>query len=99
KTAALAGAVTVNDITGNTGASIADTALDEAGNVTTVHAHDDSQIDSLAGSAGVAATAGLGASIAVNKIGSSVNAHIDGGVHDRLYHAKDVTVRAENGNA
>lgn len=98
QTVGFAGSATTNTIDSQVEAGISNTALAQAGNVTTVSAHDASQIDSLAGAAGVAQNAGIGAAVAVNRVGTDVSAWLDGGADNRQYHAGDVTVSARGTN-
>lgn len=98
QTVGFAGSATTNTIDSQVEAGIANTSLAQAGNVTTVAAHDASQIDSLAGAAGVAQNAGIGAAVAVNRVGTDVSAWLDGGADHRQYHAGDVAVSARGTN-
>ncbi|MDR0182154.1 leukotoxin LktA family filamentous adhesin [Lysobacter arvi] len=93
-----AGSASTNTIDSVVEAGIANTSLAQAGNATTITAHDASQIDSLAGAIGVAQNAGIGAAVAVNRVGTDVTAYLDGGADNRQYHAGDVTVSARGTN-
>lgn len=95
---AVAGSATTNIITSQVTAGIANTSLDQSGNTTTVSARDASQIDSLAGAAAVAGNAGIGAAVAINRIGTTTEAYLDGGADNRRYHAADLSVSATGNN-
>jgi len=90
----LAGALTVNTIDNDIDASATGNDLDSSGNVTTIKATDDAKILSMAGSIGASAGAGVGASIAVNDIGTKTVAELSGGT----WHARDITISATSTN-
>lgn len=95
---AFTGAATTNFITSTVRAAVRDTGSVNSAHTLTVSADDASRIQSLAGAAGVAGKAGVGASIAVNRVATTVDAAIEGGDDARQYRAGEVVVSATGGS-
>ncbi|KRG64873.1 hypothetical protein ABB26_05845 [Stenotrophomonas humi] len=81
-TAAVAGSVTTNFISSHTRASLVDSVIDNVDADVVVRARDERNIDSLAGSAAVAGSVGVGAAVAYNDIGGSTSAEVKGNALD-----------------
>lgn len=90
----LAGALTANSITGDVTARLGNSTLVDNANTTTISATGLPQIISSADSVGVGADAGGAAAVAVNHIGTSIQAELDGGT----YHVADMTLNAGSSN-
>jgi filamentous hemagglutinin family protein len=95
-TTGVGGAVTTNVLDATVDAGIRDTRSRDNGQDTTVRAKDVAEIDSLGGQVSGGATAGVGASAAVNRIGNSVEAFVEGRHADGDYRVDDLTVSAES---
>ncbi|MGH8055241.1 MAG: leukotoxin LktA family filamentous adhesin [Stenotrophomonas sp.] len=80
--AAVAGSVTTNLISSTTGASLVDSVVNNDAADVVVRARDERNIDSLAGSAAVAGSVGVGAAVAYNDIGGSTSAVVKGNALD-----------------
>lgn len=90
---AIVGSFTDNVIDNSLDAGMSGVTMDNTGDQTgqvQVAATDQSQIQSLAGAVAVSGGAGVGVSVAVNSIGDTADAHVDGGD----YTVTDLTVQA-----
>lgn len=82
-------------IANTTEAELRDSEADNSEQIITVEAQDDSTIESISGGAAIATSGtGVGAAVAVNRISNTTKAHISGVAENKVYHLKNLQVRA-----
>jgi filamentous hemagglutinin family protein len=92
------GAAAASEITNTTEAYVRNAKADDTGNAVTVTAADSSRIESLAGGAAIAGSKAVGAAVAVNRIGNTTRAYLEGVAAGGSYAFKDLQLRADSNN-